>query len=686
MKRSRVQRRFVGGSGMLAAAMLLSVALAPPAAADWSDFLPHPWEKHAWLETYASWENDDTNASGGNINWNDTFIREKLTVQSEGYVYDPRFLLYKMTLGGAAKQENYERSISGSGGWDFGGAFEYDTRLEFLPDHPYNMQVFASRHEPVYRQQASNSHDSVADDYGIRLRYRKKPYFLDAGFTDSKVDSAGNDTDVKQVSVEGEYFKRFTQGYEFSVNGSAIPSWYSDSTGLDGSSTQYSGGHLFNLKRVRLTGNISENSFDQHRKAVSSYDTDQFAAWEVLSLYLPWNFRTDLTYRHHDDSSNVSNLAPPQQNHYSNNGDNEQLDVYHRLYESLDTRYRFVHDLHDSSSGKTELFLHGASLDYTKAIPIGRVISGVSFTRSDIDNSGFADVVNDPYTSTAVPGTFALHQQNVNPATLVVMMRSPLPPFDFIPLVEGLHYLVNSSLEPFEVQILSLPPEFVVPGSYDFFVNYSLETGDYKLRNDTTGANLTVEMFNDIVAPYVRFLAQRSDVLSGTYPGIPVDSNNYVAGLRLIYGPMRARGEYSDLDWDANPYRAWRAELQYVGAVTPTISAYATATYLNRHFLGAEPPYTTTDYTEESVTVAGSVTKQFYPYNLYVSVGGSWSRITSLSDSDAWSANSSLVWHVGKLDISLQVNAYGSTSESASNPDYEREHQYISINLRRQLL
>jgi len=686
MKTPRSELRARPGAAAFAAATLMSAVLATPAVADWSDFVPHPWEKHAWIDTFVSWENDDTNAGASKINWNDTFLRERLTVQSQGYVYDPRFLLYKMTLGGAAKQENYERSISGSNGWDFGGAFEYDARLEFLPDHPYNVQVFAMRHEPVYRQQSSNPRNSVADDYGIRARYRRKPWFLDAGFTDSKVDSAGTDSDVMQLSVQGEWFKRFTQGYELSVNGSAIPSWYSDSTGLDGSSAQYSGGHLVNLKKARLSGNISQNTFDQHRELVSSYDTDQFTAWEVLSLYLPWKFRTDFTYRHNDDTSNVANLVPPQENRFSNKGDSEQLDVYHRLYESLDTRYRFLHDLRDSSSGKTELMLNGASLDYTKAIPFGRVISGVSFTRSEIDNSGFADVVNDPYTSTAVPGTFALNQQNVNPASLVVTLRSPLPPFDFIPLIQGLHYLVNSSLEPFEIQILSLPPEFVVPGSYDFFVNYSLETGDYELRNDTTGANLTVETFGDIVAPYVRFLAQRSDVMSGTYPGVPVDSNNYIAGLRLVYGPMRARGEYQDLDWEANPYRAWRAELQYVGAVTRTISAYATATYLNRHFLGAQPPYTTTDYTEESVTIAGSVTKQFYPYNLYVSVGGSWSRISGLSDSDAWSANSSLVWHIGKLDISLQANAYGSTSESPSNPDYEREHQYISINLRRQLL
>src|SRR5512143_1467010 len=130
--------------------IVASVLTVPRAAsAQWTAFLPTPYENHAWIETYGSWERDNSKGSARNLNWNDTFFREKLSVASLGYSYDPRFLQYKLSIAGAAKQEDYQSSTSGSAGWKEAEAIEYDARLFFLPEHRYNGQVYASRHEPV---------------------------------------------------------------------------------------------------------------------------------------------------------------------------------------------------------------------------------------------------------------------------------------------------------------------------------------------------------------------------------------------------------------------------------------------------------------------------------------------------------------------------------------------------------
>lgn len=682
MSRERDSVRLLGG---VLGALALLLAAPSRSTAEWTDFLPRPYEKHVWFDTYASWERDHSSGDASAVRWDDTFFRERLTLESDGYSYDPRFLLYHLSVAGSGKQELYNNnSYTGNGDWQLDGGIEYDARMLLLPEHPYNVEVFATRREPVYRQQAATSRDTVMENEGLTLRYDKKPWFLHGSFINTDLDSDGSDSSVQNLNLDGKWFKRFLNGNELTFNGAFTPSWYDNNTGLDGNSLEYYGSNLIDLQKLRLSSNVSQNTFKQTQDSFNHYDTDQFAWWELLSIYFPWNFRTDLAYRRRNDDSTVENVALKR--HYSADGDNVQLDVVHRLYESLDTRYRLTSDDRQSTNGKSHTLTNAAVMDYTKEIPHGRLLLGSTFSRSDLDNKGFADVVNDAYAATPVPGTFSLHQVDVDPNSIVVVMRSPLPPFEMIPLVEGVHYQVNTALEPFEIQLTALPPEFALPGSFDIYVSYSMQTGDYELRTDNGGAAISFEMLDNLVTPYFRYLAQRSDVLSGTYPGPPIDSDSYTSGLRILWGPLRARGEYQILDWDINPWRAGRAELQYVGNITRSITAYATASYVNRHYLGGDPPYSTLDFTEEVVTVSGNVTKQIWSRNLYVTIGGAYTHLTGLSDSDAWSANSSLVWHVGKLDVTLSASAFGSDSTTGFNPSVERDHQLISLSLRRQLL
>lgn len=687
MNGAAATRRRTGGLRALALLIVGAAAAASPqaASAQWTLFLPRPFENHAFLDTYGSYERDSSSGSARGLRWNDSFFRETLTLESRGYSYDPRFLQYDVSVSGATSQEDYDSSSADGGDWRYGTSLMYDARLFLLPEHAYNLQAFASRYEPLFRQQASNQHGSVAETYGSIFRFRRKPYFVNASFVDTKLNGSGPDSDVKRLGLDGEYFKRFGNGYEFSVNGAFNPSWYSDSDDLDGSSTEYLLSNLINLKKVRLNSSVTQNSFEQSRGPFDGYDTDQFGVWELLSVYLPYSFRTDLAYRHHDDKSTVDGVTPGLDRKYSDDGDNVQLDVIHKLYQSVDTDYRFVHDTRTSSGGETTLTGHGLSLDYAKMVPHGRLTAGFALGRAETENRGFVDVVNEPYTGTAVPGTFTLHQQNVDASSITLLLKSPLPPFETIQLVEGVHYTVNTAVMPFEFQVFALPPEFVVPGSYDFYATYSLLTGDFDLRTDTWGTNTSVQLFGDLVTPFVRYAAIRSSVLSGTFPGTPIDSDSYATGVILHYRVLRVRTEYQYLDWDVNPYRAWRTEAQYVGNPTPTISTYAVLSYMNRHYLGGQSVNYSDDYTEDSVTTSASVTKQLPIQNLYVTLGGSYSHLKGLVESNGWSATSSLVWHIGKVDISVGLSAYGADNTGNVGLSTDRNHELVYVNFRRQL-
>ena len=135
-------------------AFVALIGVAPLSArADWTDFLPHTLETHAWAELYGLYEKDDVTASPQRNVWTDTFLKEKLTLLTTGYFYHPRFVLYRLSISGAVKQEDYEQSSVPPLGWRNGRSLEYDAHVVFLPEHPYNFELFSTRYEPLFREQ-----------------------------------------------------------------------------------------------------------------------------------------------------------------------------------------------------------------------------------------------------------------------------------------------------------------------------------------------------------------------------------------------------------------------------------------------------------------------------------------------------------------------------------------------------
>ena len=670
--------------------LCVTVACAPSfTLADWADFAPRPFENGAFIDTYSSYEHDNIHSgAAASSRWTDTFIREKLTLFSNGYAYHPRFVQYRFSIAGALKQEDFSSSFSSnSSGWTNKPGLEYDIRLFFLPEHVYNVTAFAARYEPLFKEQAASEHSAVENTQGVSFRYRDKPYFLHTGYGHDNIESGLTTSDIQRFFLDSEYFKRFTNGNEVSVTGAFNPSWFTSTGGVDGSTYEYLVGNLVNLQRVRLTSNLSKIQADQQTGTLQSFNNDQLSWYELLTAYLPLNFRTDLRYLYQNNDSTIEEPGSLPNHHLNNTNNNIELDLYHRLYESLDTTYTFLDNWQDSSGGHTSFLGNSLGLNYTKEIPWGRILAGANVGRGETDSSGQVNVVNEPHPAVPVPGSFVLGQPNADPATIIVLLKSPLPPFELIQLVENINYTVIPVQNTFQINIFNLPPQFVVPGIYDFFVSYSLAGGSFKLRTDTYGTNASAQLFEDLLTPYFSYLAVRSDVLSGEFPGVPLDSTTYTGGLILHRGPVRVRGEYQDFQWSAAPYTAWLADIQYVSALTPTTSVYGAATYLNKHYTQGSIVYygNVTDYTEESVTGSGNIQQQLFDRSLFLSAGGSYSHITGLVDTNAYSANGSLIWKIGKVDLTVGASAYGSDSTGTNTVSTRRDHELFYVKFRRRI-
>lgn len=670
--------------------LCVTVACAPSITlADWRDFAPRPFENGAFIDTYSSYEhNNIRSGAAASSRWTDTFIREKLTLFSNGYAYHPRFVQYRFSIAGALKQEDYSSSFSSnSSGWTNNTGLEYDVRLFFLPEHIYNVTAFAARYEPLFKEQAASQHNAVENTQGVSFRYRQKPYFLHSGYGHHNIESGLTTSDIQRFFLDSEYFKRFVNGNEVSVTGAFNPSWFTSTGGVDGSTYQYLLGNLVNLQQVRLTSNLSKVQADQQSGTLQSFSNDQLSWYELLTAYLPWQFRTDLRYLYQNNDSTIDEPGSVPSRNLNNTSNNIELDVAHRLYESLDTTYTFLDNWQNSSGGQTSFLGHSLSLNYTKEIPWGRVLAGTTVGTGVTDSSGQASIVNEPHPAVPVPGSFVLGQPNADPAAIIVLLKSPLPPFQLIQLVENVNYVVIPVQNTFQINVFSLPPQFVVPGTYDFFVSYSLAGGSFKLRTDTYGSNASVQLFEDLLTPYFSYLLVRSDVLSGEFPGVPLDSTTYTGGLILHRGPVRVRGEYQDFQWDAAPYMAWLADVQYVSALTATTSIYGAVSYLNKHYTQGSIVYygNVTDYTEESLTGSGNIQQQLFDRSLFLSAGGSYSRINGLVDTNAYSGNASLIWKIGKVDLTVGASAYGSDSSGTNSVSTRRTHEAFYLKFRRRL-
>jgi len=668
------------------------MAFAPSLVfADWTDFAPVPFENGAFLDVFGSYERDYLRAGAvPSRRWNDTFLRQKITLFSDGYSYDPRFLQYHFSIAGALREEDYYSTYTGSTGWTTGTGLEYDLRLIFLPEHPYNLYVFASRYEPLFKEQSAPQHGNVGTTYGTTFRYRQKPYFLHLGYVRNSIDSGETTSDVDKVSADGQYFKRFVNGNEISFTGGFNPAWFSNSEGLDGNAMQYSFGNMVNLQRVRLTSNVSQNFFEQQSDTAGTFKTDQLTWYELLDAKLPWNFRSDLSYRYVANDNTVDQPGGEKRD-LSDKGGDLQVDVAHRLYQSLDTTYTFLRNHRTFTGGETSGLTNSIATNYSKSIPRGRLMAGVSFGRSDTDTNGQAGSSNESFFGIPVPGSFALRQRNVDVPSIIVFVVVREPLTEYVQLGPE-NYTVNTATDPVQIIVRSLPGDLVYPGTYDFFVSYLLTTGDFSLRTDTIAGNTSAQLFENLLTPYFSYVQVNSTVLSGTFPGIPNDSTTYTAGLLTQYGPVRLRGEYQKFEWEVSPYESWRAELQYVSALSPTLDAYATASYLNTHYprgTSADPSASgpeTAAFTEDSESVSANLVKRLYPpWNMSFGLGGSYTRLNGLVDSNAYAGNATWTWTIGEIDISAGASAYASDSSGAGTFPTRRDHELFYLNFRRRL-
>lgn len=643
-------------------------------------------ENKAVLDAFYSREEDNLGGGPSPTRWADSFARERLTLYSYGYSFHPRFLRYRLALGGLLSQEKYRTQVFAPKGWSDRRGLEYDAAVTLLPEHPYNLRLFASRFEPIFKEHVATSHNRVGTIAGARFQYEQRPYFLRAGFVRDTTDLGEASSEVRRVQSEAKYFKELRNGDEVSFDASFNPVWTSSSTGLNGTCREAYGANTLKLGRWHLSSSLTSLSSQQEHSFAGDWSTDQLAWQERVTVRLPRGFRSDATYRYHDNRSTFRAPVEDRSRSLRDKGNDLQAHLVHRLFESLNTTYQLTRDARSSLESETTNLSHSLALNYSKKIPWGSLMLGANGSRGALDSRGpSTSVVNESHLGTPVPGSFTLAQPNVVPGTVFIVLKSPVPPYELVTLTENVHYAVFQVVSTLEIRVFALPPEFVVPGSYEFLASYSLAGGDFGVRNRSFGASASLTLFSGLLTTYGGSATIHSDVVSGAFPGIPVDSKTLTAGVRLARGSWRATGEYGNLKWDINARETWKTQLDYqYSSASGATRLLGSASYERTHY-GDDARLGTVAFREETLSASGSGQKRLRSPNMSFSAGGTYSRLQRSMGGDVFSWNAGWNWRIGRVEIDAAASAYRYRTRGSPVNPYRRDHSLYYVKLRRDL-
>lgn len=670
--------------------VILTAALQSPASANWKKFIPTPYENGADVDVYASHDSDsrteDTETGTEESNSTDTFLKEKLTLHSEGYIYHPRFILYKLSLSGALKQEDYTTSFAESAGWINASGIEYKTDFFILPEHPYNLHLFSRRIEPLFKEKSASHYRNMDFSRGGLFRYRKKPYSFNMKYIVNSLESPHNSSDVKTFGANGAYFFKKSKSDDlFSLIAGYNHSNFTSSPQLNGSSDQYSLSNVIDLRPFTLNSSLSSFLFNQESPSTGSFDNDTISWNERLGVKLPLNFGAKLLYSHQKNTFITGATETTPESSVSNTANGVEMDITHKLYKSLDNTYTFRHDSRTSSASDSDVTSNYLTTNYSKIIPQGMLMAGFNLGRSVADSTaGQMPVINELHASTPVPGSFVLNSQGVDKPTIRVYLKDPLLPSNLILLDENTHYTVTPFGNTFEINVTNLPPGFLIPGTYDFSLYYNLTSGALKLQTDSYGYNISFNLLHNLLNPFYSYHNTKSEVLSGNFSGIPVDSESHTVGMIFRKGLFRTLAEYQQVDSNVNPYRRWKSELSYTKHVSETVRVSGTAGYTVTNYPQGTTAGGGQGYDTKTANVSANALKRLPVKNFLLSAGGSYSRSQGLTEGSGYSLVSSLLWKIGQLSVSLGASASGSESISTSTTT-KRKHQYYFLNIKREL-
>ncbi|MBI5099474.1 MAG: hypothetical protein HZB30_09590 [Nitrospirae bacterium] len=663
----------------------LSFLMAPAVAlGDMRRFIPRIYSTEGELEVNMSHEERENLIAETGLKTSDTFFSEKIVLTANGFVYHPRFILFLGKLGGGSSQEKFKSNSSAEadeGSWNNMFIKEYEFRTLILPEHPYNLELFARRYNPFIIGRAAPGLKAVSLSEGALFTYKKRPVTFKLNYTFTNTESNKSTTDTKHLNTYANYFKE-----NFSLAGGFSRSDSRNSTGWTGSKFKFDSYSIENQirlfqRKVYLTS-IASQVVSRQKTIAISITGNRFSWTEQLNMYLPWNFNTLLTYNYFKTTEKTRDLGTYAERILTSKSNGAGLSITHTLYNSLNTAYNFNYNSSSTSTGDSMSTMHFLNSAYTKKIPWGTLMASIQLSNSILDRRG-APTVTDENANAPIFGEFTLRQSDVDAASIRVSVIDPV--LGPIELTKDIHYSLIPFGNTFTIFVKDIPAAAKNPDPlfvYEFRVAYSFTVGSFELEKSGFGYTIKLALFDSLVNPYYGYSHETQKLLSGTLPGGPDEVTSQTVGLLIQKRPYSLLMEYQDYESRFNPSKRYRAETSYRQNFALTTNLDARVYY--KHVENLESPFNPNSTTVTSTGIDLKIGKRFPRKNLTVSAVGSYSNIKHNFETNTYSFGTTVSWSIAKLDLSLGANV-SHTETALDTGKQEIMNQFYYLTMKRKL-
>jgi hypothetical protein len=619
----------------------------------------------------------------GGIRTTDTTLEESLRLFGAGYIYHPRFISLQGYIGGGLRQEKFESNTGNDARWTSSTADEYGLRVKILPRHPYNLELYTERRSPLVAGRPAPYYKPVYYDRGVIFRYKKRRASLALSHTNNIAEYGSFTVDSVTDAADGSYaIGPFINSAGHRVTDSVTTPSGAKTTRV----LSYFGNTLY-FTNASLSSYVDTRRHMQEKPLSGSSFAEDSLAWkENVSISLPWNFQTNAGYGLDVDTITQRESSAAAESMFAWETESTDFSVSHRLYNSLSTNYSVSNVSTRSTSGDMKTQSEALTTGYVKAIPWGRFITGI-FGRKSVTYINNAPKTKEVRTITTgltdvpLPVSFDLTAQtaqNLDENSIIVWVKNLYPPFDLKLLTETVDYTIPPPTgDTVQIMINNLPASLLCTGllcsgtTYEFHVTYSVTPQTVEYETTSLGYTVKFELFNNLVNPYFGYSKSNQKVLSGELPGGPQNTATETMGILLWKPPYSFTEEYQSVSSNINPYRMLRSILDYRKNIAPNTSLYARAYYTmtTRHGTGAS---------SDDIFGAEARFQQNIPRkNLSYSLGATYAQRHAFADSETYLLNSSLLWNIGKLTLTLSASVSESVTASATGRNTVVSEQYF---------
>ncbi len=593
---------------------------------------------------------------------------ERIKIMTDGYLYDPRFMIFYLNGGFGFDQTYYRSNFIYKRASDL--LDEYDLTLFFLPEHPYNLELYTRRQIPPMSPMSPEI--VISNSRGALFRYKQSPLWFNLGVNWQQVE---NDSTVEttQYLANGTYsIGPFDNYAGYTETHSASPGFgEAEVTAADFTNT-------FKYRQSFVLASSVENLEQTQRRILGpDTDTETFSWSEMLSWQLPANLFANVS--HNYQKSNVVQTgfnAYTADARYTTDG----ASLNHQLYNSLRTTAAINRSTLEATGGDTSSLIKLLSVAYEKMIPTGGMHAEYAYSDTEATRRGAAFIFNETHTAQVPGGTFFLNSLAINTSSINLQVKDPVNQ-GLVSMVRNVDYQVFQFGNQVQIMVLNLPAPVGPPVpsfTYTFVASYALLNNESSTDITSNGIALRFKLIEGFFNPYFSFTRTNMRVVTGVFFGGDDTTTTRIYGYTIQQDPFTLMFEYTDFDSRLNPYRNIRSSLEYRQAVLEDFDVMAQLLYND---MERPPQNGQSEYSDKNTHMQLTARKRFLPENLDLNVTGSYDvRNTTGVTSKTYTFYPVVIWHVGKLDVNFRMaRSYTLSFSPSGRSTYETGDYFLTV-------